>query len=347
MDSQKTGALIRACRKEKDLTQLDLAMQIGVTQKAISKWETGRGMPDAGIWESLCNALDITPTELVIGERITDEAILKEKADEVVSTVVWENYRKRQFTKKILIIAVIVAIIIAAMAAVIAEIGPNALADMLYGYYGITSGIAMSPTLCMGIVVIIGALAALFLKVLNIRVADPNSADPVTEDGIVLEKFIDCSAFHMDAMPTVVVRLYGDKKKKLYTGYWKTYDALNPGDKIRVTYRAGKMTDHEVIEEGPYTKEFKKPHEAKAVFERRFLEKITGQKRIPVGEFTLLENEEDLQAAADNQKSRNQQNSSKPRKIDLRLDSCYVNLENGQTGTMIWHGNVLDDWKGA
>ena len=52
------------------MTQLDLALQIGVTQKAVSKWETGHGMPDTGVLESLAQTLDLSPTELIIGERI-------------------------------------------------------------------------------------------------------------------------------------------------------------------------------------------------------------------------------------------------------------------------------------
>ena len=70
MDQIKIGKFIAECRKTKNLTQLQLAEKLNITDRAISKWETGKGMPDSSIMLELCNELDISVNELLSGERI-------------------------------------------------------------------------------------------------------------------------------------------------------------------------------------------------------------------------------------------------------------------------------------
>ena len=70
MDHEKIGRFIAACRKEQGLTQADLAEKLGITDRAVSKWETGRSLPDASIMPELCNLLKININELFTGERI-------------------------------------------------------------------------------------------------------------------------------------------------------------------------------------------------------------------------------------------------------------------------------------
>ena len=71
MDQKKIGKFILELRKENNMTQQDLANKIGVTDRAISKWENGRGMPDLSLMKPLCKELGITINELISGERIT------------------------------------------------------------------------------------------------------------------------------------------------------------------------------------------------------------------------------------------------------------------------------------
>ena len=59
MDQLKIGRFIAACRKQKDLTQMQLSEKLGITDKAISKWERGITMPDASIMLELCDILGI------------------------------------------------------------------------------------------------------------------------------------------------------------------------------------------------------------------------------------------------------------------------------------------------
>ena len=65
-----TGAMIKRLREEKKLTQAELADKIFVTDKAVSKWETGRGYPDISLVEPLAKALDVSVIELLSGESV-------------------------------------------------------------------------------------------------------------------------------------------------------------------------------------------------------------------------------------------------------------------------------------
>lgn len=70
MDQEKIGRFIATCRKEQGLTQANLAEKLGITDRAVSKWETGRSMPDASIMLELCDLLKININELFTGERL-------------------------------------------------------------------------------------------------------------------------------------------------------------------------------------------------------------------------------------------------------------------------------------
>ncbi len=73
MNQEKIGLFIAKCRKEKNMTQEDLAEKLGVSNKSISRWENGKTMMDISLFEPLCNELDISIIELLNGERINDK----------------------------------------------------------------------------------------------------------------------------------------------------------------------------------------------------------------------------------------------------------------------------------
>ena len=73
MDQLKIGKFIAECRKQKSLTQMQLSEKIGITDKAVSKWERGIAMPDTSIMLELCDILDISVNELLSGEKINME----------------------------------------------------------------------------------------------------------------------------------------------------------------------------------------------------------------------------------------------------------------------------------
>lgn len=67
------GKIIRALREKKNLTQTELAEKIGVTDKAVSKWETGKGLPDISLMEPLAHALEISVMELLSGAPVSNQ----------------------------------------------------------------------------------------------------------------------------------------------------------------------------------------------------------------------------------------------------------------------------------
>ena len=73
MDRYVTGAVIRRLRENKRMTQEELAEKLFVSGKAVSKWETGRGLPDVSLLEPLAKALDISVIELLSGEDICNQ----------------------------------------------------------------------------------------------------------------------------------------------------------------------------------------------------------------------------------------------------------------------------------
>ena len=80
MNQEKIGKLIAECRKEKKMTQVELADKLSVTDKSVSKWENGKCLPDVSLYKDLCNILGITLNEFFAGGKIKEEK-LKEQAD--------------------------------------------------------------------------------------------------------------------------------------------------------------------------------------------------------------------------------------------------------------------------
>lgn len=81
MNQERIGKLIATCRKEKKLTQKELATLLNVTDKSVSKWERGICLPDVSLYKPLCEILGITLNDFFIGEKIEEEKY-KEVADQ-------------------------------------------------------------------------------------------------------------------------------------------------------------------------------------------------------------------------------------------------------------------------
>ena len=73
MNQEKIGLFIAKCRKEKNMTQEELAEKLGVSNKSISRWENGKTMMDISLFEPICNILDISIIELLNGEKVNDK----------------------------------------------------------------------------------------------------------------------------------------------------------------------------------------------------------------------------------------------------------------------------------
>lgn len=97
MDQEKIGKFIFELRKEKKMTQQELADKIGVTDRAISKWENGRGMPDLSLMKPLCDVLGITLNELISGERIEKKELQKKSEENILKTINYSNKKTKFF----------------------------------------------------------------------------------------------------------------------------------------------------------------------------------------------------------------------------------------------------------
>lgn len=100
MKQTEIGKFIAKCRKEKKLTQAQLAEKLNITDRAVSKWETGKSMPDSSIMLELCEILEITVNELLSGEKISMESYEK-KADE--NLIVLKRKDENNMTKNVII----------------------------------------------------------------------------------------------------------------------------------------------------------------------------------------------------------------------------------------------------
>lgn len=103
MDQIKTGKFIQEMRKSKNLTQRQLAEKLGLSDKTISKWETGCGLPEVGIMPELCGILGISVNELLAGQKL-DEKQYFSQAEETIITLI----REKNEAKKKLILSILV-----------------------------------------------------------------------------------------------------------------------------------------------------------------------------------------------------------------------------------------------
>ena len=100
MNQIEIGKFISKCRKGKKLTQAQLAEKLNITDRAVSKWETGKSMPDSSIMLELCEILGITVNELLSGEEIDIESFEK-KADE--NLIALKRKDENNITKNVII----------------------------------------------------------------------------------------------------------------------------------------------------------------------------------------------------------------------------------------------------
>ena len=120
MDQIKIGKFIAECRKKNNLTQMQLAEKLNITDRAISKWENGKTMPDSSIMLDLCNELKISVNELLSGEMINMES-KNEKQEQVLLDMAKQIEQKNRIIwtsmwviMGVSIIALIIGIFIAA-----------------------------------------------------------------------------------------------------------------------------------------------------------------------------------------------------------------------------------------
>ena len=106
MDQVKIGKFIAECRKKTNLTQMQLAEKLNITDRAISKWETGKSLPDSSIMLDLCDVLSISVNDLLCGEVVTMDNYNKELENNLLEMI----KQKEQADKRLLSVEVFIGI---------------------------------------------------------------------------------------------------------------------------------------------------------------------------------------------------------------------------------------------
>ena len=151
LNQEKTGNYIAEKRKQMGMTQKQLAEQVGITDKAVSKWERGKSIPDSMVMEELCRTLQITMNEFFSGEDIQEE-YYSDRAEENIRDLMEESSEQKKSSK----------IVVICLAAGFAAILIGLYATSMY-FYGLSDIIAFIdiPSLffIIGIVLVILVLA--------------------------------------------------------------------------------------------------------------------------------------------------------------------------------------------
>lgn len=140
MDLEKVGKFIAVKRKEQNLTQEKLAEQLGISNKSVSKWETGKCMPDWSLHKPLCQILDISINELLAGEQI-ESSDINSIADENILNVL--KLYERMKSQKDMFIGLLL-IVLGRLP--VAEVSENA-SDVQRFFNGLSTGLSVGITL--------------------------------------------------------------------------------------------------------------------------------------------------------------------------------------------------------
>ena len=112
MNQEKIGKFILDLRKEKNMTQNELADKLGITDRAISKWENGRGMPDLSLLMPLCEILGISINELLSGEKLNKQNYQEKLEENFINTIDYTDKKIRKIKKVFIIILSIILTVI-------------------------------------------------------------------------------------------------------------------------------------------------------------------------------------------------------------------------------------------
>ena len=108
MDRAKCGKFIQQLRREKNMTQQELAEKLGVTDKSVGNWENGRNMPDLSLLKPLCDILGITVNDLICGEIITEDKYQEKTEENIVSIYDYSVKQIDRYNKRVAILLLII-----------------------------------------------------------------------------------------------------------------------------------------------------------------------------------------------------------------------------------------------
>lgn len=118
MNQEKIGKFIAELRKEKNITQQELADMLNITDRAVSHWENGRCLPDISLLRQICEIFGISINELISGERIKTEKY-KEKSDNNILDVITSAEKKTTLVKRKYKLFIVISIIILVISCIV------------------------------------------------------------------------------------------------------------------------------------------------------------------------------------------------------------------------------------
>lgn len=200
MNQEKIGKFIAKLRKEKHLTQEQLAEELGTTSKSISRWENGKTMPDLSLLQPLCNKLDITINDLLNGEKVSKDKYQETLEENIISTI---NYTNKKMLEKnnlvsILLLSFGIILSITAMSIFPSESSWGGIYSILgviislFGVSGLTKRINNIKRLLINFGYLILSILILFTidyaSVINIKQPPRFSLVKETGDNIIIYK---------------------------------------------------------------------------------------------------------------------------------------------------------------
>ena len=108
MNQEKIGKFIAECRKEKNMTQMDLARKLGVSDRSVGNWENARCMPDLSLFKPLCDELGISINDLISGEKINKSEYQEKFEENIINTI---NYSAKKININNNIIGIILIVV--------------------------------------------------------------------------------------------------------------------------------------------------------------------------------------------------------------------------------------------
>ena len=117
MNQEKIGKFIASVRKEKNITQNELAEKLGVSDRTIGNWENGRNMPDVSLFKPLCEELGVTLNDLLSGEKVSENCYQERLEENIISAIDYSN-KKIEKNNNIMALAFIILCVLSSFAVI-------------------------------------------------------------------------------------------------------------------------------------------------------------------------------------------------------------------------------------
>ena len=117
MNQEKIGKFIASVRKEKNITQNELAERLGVSDRPIGSWENGRNMPDVSLFKPLCEELGVTLNDLLSGEKVSENCYQERLEENIISAIDYSN-KKIEKNNNVMALAFIILCVLSSFAVI-------------------------------------------------------------------------------------------------------------------------------------------------------------------------------------------------------------------------------------